>query len=181
MVVPASFVRPTWAEFYNTSIMWPIIIQAILTVLMVILSFAYEHMTRWAPFRVFISRYIGKAQNPKVERPAFIVMCCFVQVVCSSVSVFYFIDDTYDTARGRWHWFKTNKDAFGLQDLLYFFFVFQYFLHQLQSGFRVKACCVCICIYIYIYIEREVYIYIYIYTHTLYVYKYVCVCIYIYI
>jgi len=121
------FHRPTWANFSDANIFWPVVVLLVLTVALFLLSFVYVWAWTARGFRRFIGKYIGRVEKPSVEQPFFIVVLAFLCFILSVVETIDSIQTTYTLGEVRPRWFQV---AIAL------FFTTNYCVMRLQAGLR---------------------------------------------
>jgi hypothetical protein len=127
-------VRPdetSWENFFNLKLLWPLVVQAIITVACLPLHAIYRRLYHnVGVFHRFIDRYVGRTGRLYIECPFVFTLFQLLQVVGSFIEVGIYAAASYDN----------SAEHFGtLQSVLAILFVCIYLLNMLQGRFHVKA------------------------------------------
>jgi len=129
-VVHLSALHVEWATWWPVHMWWPFVAQLALSLLfLLILHPLYvEAYYRTGWFQIFVKRYVGTPESPKVTRPLPRVVLCSLQCVCSAVEVVIWVMRTY--AHSAIH----NR----LMLACTFFDVVSWFVDRIRHGCKVQ-------------------------------------------
>jgi len=127
MEAPANnFPLPTWEEFLQINVFWPLIFQVLVAFLFMLARALYSRLhERSDSFQLFICKYIGTQTRPEVEVPVFVATCDVLQILLSLGDVGLWVERTYSRSGND----NTFEVVFAV------FFAFDYVLIALQNGF----------------------------------------------